>query len=295
MVPWLVERTKATGDSKTKMRNEKWKMIYGKCFALALLLVSASALSAQTVATPSPSTPDDQKAEAIVKRAVEVLGGNAYLNVHSVIGRGLYSIYKDGSSLPPLRFVDYIVYPDRERTEFSGSGGRVIQTNLEGKGWLYDGAAKTLKDMPAGQLEDFKIGIRTSTENLLHGWWRKEGGKITYAGRREAGLARRNETVRLTYPDGFWIEYEFGAKDGLPAKVLYQRKQKKADSDEMEEVSEEDRLYKPLIFEGVTALFVIDHFVAGVQSGRINYESIDFNPTIADSLFTKPANVKAIK
>jgi len=278
------------------MKNEKRKMLYGKCFALAFLLVSASASSAQTVVpTPTPAASDDEKAEAIVKRAVEVLGGNAYLNLHSVIGRGFYSIYRDGSSLPPLRFIDYIVYPDKERTEFSGSGGRIIQTNLEGKGWLYDGAAKTLKDMPAGQIEDFKIGMRTSTENLLHGWWRKEGGKITYAGRREAGLARRNETVRLTYPDGFWIEYEFGAKDGLPAKVLYLRKQKKADSDEMEEVSEEDRLYRPLTFEGVTALFVIDHFVAGVQSGRINYESIDFNPTIADSLFTKPANIKAIK
>ncbi|MEP6706425.1 MAG: hypothetical protein ABJC05_02835 [Pyrinomonadaceae bacterium] len=273
-------------------------MTYGKSLAVALLLViaGASSLRAQTVApAPTPSAADDAKAEAIVKRAVEVLGGNAYLNVRSVVGRGFYSIYKDGSSVPPLRFVDYIVYPDKERTEFSGSGGRVIQTNLDGKGWLYDGAAKTLKDMPAKQVEDFKIGMRTSMENLLHGWWRKEGGKISYAGRREAGLARRNQTVRLTYPDGFWIEYEFGAKDGLPAKVLYRRKQKKGDSDEMEEVSEEDLLYRPLTFKGVTALFVIDHFVGGVQSGRINYESIDFNPAISDSLFTKPANIKAIK
>lgn len=265
--------------------------------ALLLIIARASSLRAQTVAPdppPTASIPDD-KAEAIVKRAIEVLGGNAYLNVRNVIGRGFYSPYKDGASLLPLRFVDYIVYPDKERTEFSGSGGRLIQTNLEGKGWLYDGAAKTLKEMPAPQLEDFKIGMRTSMENLLHGWWRKEGGKITYAGRREAGLARRNETVRLAYPDGFWIEYEFGAKDGLPAKVLYQRKQKKADSDEMEEVSEEDRLYKPLAFEGVTALFIIDHFVAGVQTGRINYESIEFNRPLADSLFTKPANIKAIK
>ena len=272
----------------------------GVLLALLLLTVGAALVSpvtAQTLApnAPAESTEDQEKAEAIIKRAVEVLGGEAYLNVRNVIGRGFFSPYKDGESLPPLRFIDYIVYPDKERTEFTGGGGRLIQTNLDGTGWLYDGAAKTLKDMKAEQVEDFKIGMRTSMENLLRGWWRKEGGKITYAGRREAGLARRNQTVRLTYPDGFWVEYEFGAKDGLPAKVLYKRKHKKPDSDEMDEIAEEDRLYRPLTFEGVTALFIIDHFRAGKQVGRINYESIEFNRPIPDSLFTKPASVKAIK
>jgi hypothetical protein len=265
---------------------------------LILLTTGAVSIEAQTLvpgSPPAPSTEDQEKAEAIIKRAVEVLGGEAYLNVRNVIGRGFYSPYKDGSSLPPLRFIDYIVFPDKERTEFTGDGGRLIQTNLEGTGWFYDGAAKTLKDMKAEQVEDFKISMRTSMENLLRGWWRKEGGKITYAGRREAGLARRNQTVRLTYPDGFWIEYEFGAQDGLPAKVLYKRKYKKSDTDEMEEVAEEDRLYKPLTFQGVTALFIIDHFRGGAQTGRINYESIEFNRPIADSFFTKPANIKAIK
>ena len=277
-------------------------LIYPRGILLALLLLTGGAslpvsVRAQTLVptTPAESAEDQEKAEAIIKRAVEVLGGQTYLNVRSVIGRGFFSPYKDGQSLPPLRFIDYIVYPDRERTEFTGGGGKLIQANLNGSGWLYDGAAKTLKDMKAEQVEDFKIGMRTSMENLLRGWWRKEGGKITYAGRREAGLARRNQTIRLTYPDGFWVEYEFGAKDGLPAKVLYKRKYKKPDTDEMEEVPEEDRLYKPLTFEGVTALFIVDHFREGKQVGRINYESMEFNRTIPDSLFTKPASVKAVK
>jgi hypothetical protein len=268
-------------------------------FLLLLLMTPATSfLRAQTLAPvtpPAASAEDVEKAEEIIKRAIEVLGGTAYLNVRSTIGKGFYSPYKDGVSLPPFRFTDYIVYPDKERTEFKGGGGRVIQSYFNGKGWLYDSAAKTIKDMPAAQFEDFKISMRTSVENLLRGWWRKEGGKITYAGRREAGLARRNQTVRLTYPDGFWVEYEFGAKDGLPAKVLYQRKQKKPDVDEMEDVAEEDRLNTPLTFDGVTVLFVIDHFRAGAQTGRINYESIEFNKVIPDSLFTKPATIKEIK
>ncbi|MEA2205579.1 MAG: hypothetical protein QOE77_2355 [Blastocatellia bacterium] len=270
-------------------------------FSLALLTVFAvSSLRPQTVPaptpTPQPPTAEEiEKAEQIIKQAIAALGGDAYLNVRNTIGRGFFSPYKDGKSEPPLRFVDYIVYPDRERTEFRGGGGRLIQTHLSDKGWQYDGAAKTLKDLQAAQVEDFKISMRTSVENLLRGWWRKEGGTITFAGRREAGLARRNLTVRLTYPDGFWVEHEFGAKDGLPAKTLYQRKYKRPDIEELEMVAEEDRYYTPRAFDGVTALFIIDHFRAGTQTGRINYESIEFNQAIPDSLFTKPATIKEIK
>ena len=137
--------------------------------------------------------------------------------------------------------------------------------------------------------------MRTIIDNPLRGWWRKEGATLSYVGRREAGLARRNETVRLTYPDGFWIEYEFGAKDGLPAKIIYKRNRTLPDSDETEEVTEEDRLAKPVNIGGVTAAFVVDHFINGIQTSRINYESIEFNRPLADSLFVKPENAKAVK
>src|ERR1051325_376777 len=72
------------------------------------------------------------------------------------------------------------------------------------------------------QVEECKqFTLKVGLENLLRGWWKKEGGKVTYAGRREAGLAKRNETIRLTFPDGYWVEYEFGAKENLPSKIIY--------------------------------------------------------------------------
>jgi hypothetical protein len=238
---------------------------------------------------------NDAKAEAVVTRAIEVLGGNAYLNVKTVVGRGFYTAFNEGVSQIPARFLDYIAYSDRERTEFKAEGILVIQTNTGETGWLYDGATKTLSDMKAAQIEDFKKGMRTSVENLLHGWWKKENATLTYVGRREAGLARRNETLRLTYPNGFWIEYEFAAKEGLPAKVIYKTTRKKPDSDETEEIAEEDRLAKPITIAGVTAMWVVDHFQNGTQTSRINFESIEYNQPLADTLFAKPANIKSIK
>ncbi|HEY2972399.1 MAG TPA: hypothetical protein VGJ48_07795 [Pyrinomonadaceae bacterium] len=251
--------------------------------------------AAQTTSAAAPPAAADQKAEAIVARAIEVLGGNSYLNVKTLVGRGFFTSFKDGISQIPARFLDYIAYPDRERTEFTGEGIRVIQTNTGETGWLFDGATKTLSDMKSAQIEDFKKGMRTSVENLLRGWWKKENATLSYAGRREAGLARRNETVRLTYPDGFWIEYEFAAKEGLPAKMIYKTTKKKPDSDETEEITEEDHLAKPITIAGITAPWVIDHFINGIQTSRIAYESIEYDRPLPDLLFKKPDNVKALK
>ena len=270
------------------------RSLVSKLTSASLLLVLAALACAAQSEKPGPTTTDD-KAEKIVQKALQAMGGERYLNVKTVIGRGFFTDYHDGVSGIPLRFVDYIIYPDKERTEFSGGGQRLILTNDRDRGWVYDGAALTLKDQTAEQLEDFRLATRTGVENLLRGGWRAQGARLSYVGRREAGVGRRNETVRLTYPDGFWIEYEFAADDGSPAKVLYQRRHKKPDSDEMEEVVEEDRLYKPITIDGIVTLYVIDYFRNGLQTSRINYESVEFNKPVADSLFAKPANIKAVK
>ena len=270
---------------------------------LALLVVSsfvpvmvlAQEPKADKPAEAKPTAENVAKAEQVLVRGIEVIGGSNYLNVKTVLGRGFYTSFIDGISQLPARFVDYIAYPDRERTEFFSLGIRTVQTNSGDTGWFYDGATKTFGDMKPAQVEDFKRSMRTSFENLLHGWWRKEGATLSYIGRREAGLAKRNEVVRLTYPDGSWIEYEFGAKDGLPARMIYKRTRKKADSEEMVETTEEDRLAKPITIAGITAPWVLDHYINGVQTSRTNYESIEYNPPLADTLFVKPANIKGLK
>jgi hypothetical protein len=264
-------------------------------FAVLLLLLSCLSADAQDPVKDAAAATSEQKSEQIVNRAIEVIGAARYLNVRTIIGRGFFTPFRDGASQLPVKFVDYIVFPDKERTEFTSNGIRTIQANFGDQGWIFDGAVKTLNDQKPEQVEDFKFGFRASLETLLRGVWRKDGAKLSYAGRREAGLAKRNETVRLTYPDGFWIEYEFGAKDGLPAKIIYLRKRKNADSGEVEETNEEDRLAKPITIDGVTAPWVIDHFIAGKQTSRINYESIEYNKPVPDSLFTKPATIKALK
>ena len=257
-----------------------------------IFLLILSVLMAQT---PAPSTSVDEKSQQIIDRAIETVGGQKYLDVQTVIGKGFYTTFKDGISQIPARFLDYIAYPDRERTEFTGAGIRTIQTNDRDTGWLFDGAVKKISDQTPAQVADFKQAIRTSLEYLLRGYWKKDGGKITYVGRREAGVGKRNETIRLVFPDDWWIEYEFGARDGVPAKSIYKRERKDPESGDMVWMTEEDHLFKFISVDGITAPWVIDHFVNGKQTSRIAYESVQYNQRFAENLFAKPVDVKSIK
>jgi hypothetical protein len=271
-------------------------------FSAAFALVPAPRVSAQEAGaadsgaakqeaaaeTPSPSI--DPKAEAVLRRAVEALGGQAYLAVRTVVSRGNYTPFEEGTAALPIRFVDYLVFPDRERTEFSGSAVKTVQTNVGDGGWMLDQRTKKVTDVTAEGAREFRLSMRTSPDSVLRGWWRAEGASLAYAGRREAGIGRRNEVVRVTYPDGFVVEFEFGAHDGMPAKARYKR-----DGREGEAIEEEDRYAQFLSIGAVRAPFVVDHYRAGVQASRVNFEEIRFNAPVPDSLFARPAEGKASK
>jgi hypothetical protein len=253
-----------------------------------LVIVVINAALAAFISAQVAGGNGDEKASAIVARAVQVLGGDKYLNVKSQIGRGKFSVISGGAVVSFQSFVDVIVFPDKERTEFRSSGSKTVQTNTGGNGWVYDGDQELIKVQTEKQIDNFKQGLRTSLDNLLRGYWKGQG-ELTYVGRRAATLGKRNDVIRLTYNDGFAVEFEF-ADDGTPVKAIYKRP-----NSDSEEITEEDRYAQFIDVGGVKSPFIIDRFTNGTQSSRINYESIEFNRTIPDSIFAKPSNVKDLK
>lgn len=232
----------------------------------------------------------DEKAEAVIKRAVEKLGGDRYLQVKNLVSTGYFTLFRGGTADIPSFFIDVIVYPDKERTEFKQLGNKTVQTNSGEKGWLYDGGNQNLREQNPREIENFKRGIRTSIDTLLRGIWRNQGATLAYVGRREAGIGKRNEVVKLTYPDGFVVEYEFSATDGLPMKSVFKGK-----GDDETELKEEDRYAQFIEIQGIYVPFIVDHFIDGKQSTRINYEKLEFNKNVPDSIFNKPSDVKELK
>jgi hypothetical protein len=251
---------------------------------------TAKSKTESTVAASKAKPSEDEKALAVLARAVEVMGGRAYADVKSITSSGYYTPFQGGVGVFPIKFQDYTIFPDRDRVEFSGAGVKSIQVNVGDGGWIADLKTKKITDVTAEGAENFRMLIRTSLDSVLRGWWRAESASLSYVGRREAGLARRNEAVRLKYPDGFEVEFEFDAKEGLPSKAKYKKQNAEGDT-----VEEEDRYAQFQMIGAARAPFILDHYRAGVQSSRVNYDSVEFNRPAPDTLFTKPDDIKKVK
>ena len=161
--------------------------------------------------------------------------------------------------------------------------------NTGDKGWVYDGDQELIKTQTPDQIAGFKRGIRTSLDNLLRGYW-KGDAELSYVGRRAATLGKRNDVLRLKYKDGFVVEFEFSTEDGIPAKAIFTHT-----SADGEDIKEEDRYAQFVETGGVKSPYIVDRFINGKASSRINYESLEFNRKISDSIFARPANPKEAK
>jgi hypothetical protein len=249
---------------------------------LAIFVFTAAAFA-------QPSQPETPTPESVIEKAVQFLGGGRYKNVTTQVGYGKFSILKGGVNVSFQSFIDVIVFPDKERTEFKALGVKHVQTNTGNTGWVFDGDQELIKVQTEKQVANFKRGIRTSLDTLLRGYW-KGDADLTYVGRRPGTLGRRNDVVRLTYKDGFVVEFEFTADEGTPVKAMY--KIKNADG---EEVKEEDRYGQFIDTNGIKAPYVIDRFTNGVHGSRINFETIEYNRTVPDWIFTKPSDIKSFR
>lgn len=256
---------------------------FSRLKTLSLLLFGVCALAISGFAQTR-----DEKAEAVLKKAVQYLGGDNYLKVKTQIGRGKFSLMREGVTGSFQSFTDVIAFPDKERTEFKESGKKNVQTNTGDTGWIYDSEAQVINVQTETQVKDFKRGINASLDNLLRDAWRGKA-VLSYVGRREASLGKRNDVVKLAYDDGFTVEFEF-SDEGVPMKAVYKRT-----NPEGEEVKEEDRYAQFVDVQGIKTPFIIDHFSGGVHTSRINYETIEFNKPVADSVFAKPGNPKDLK
>ncbi|MGH9949216.1 MAG: hypothetical protein ACRD6X_18755 [Pyrinomonadaceae bacterium] len=231
----------------------------------------------------------DEQTEAIIQKAVQNLGGEKYLKVYSQVAKGKFSIIKEGVNISFQSFVDVIVFPDKERTEFKQAGVKTVQTNTGETGWVFDGDQELIKVQTEKQIANFKRGQRTSLDYLLRGYW-KGDAELTYLGRRSGTLGKRNDVLKLTYKDDFAVEFEFTADEGIPVKAIY--KQTNADG---ETITEEDRYAQFIETQGVKAPYIVDRFTNDKHASRINFETIEYNKSIPDSIFAKPSDIKALK
>jgi len=232
---------------------------------------------------------DSAKALALVQASVAARGGDLYLNVRSVVSRGQYSPFEKGLPGDPVNFVDHIVIPGRERTEFGKGDTKLVQANSGMTGWVYDARQKMIRDQNEDQIKQFQQGARYDLDNLLRTAARQADVKLVYLGRREAWRNTFSEAVRVDFSDGGAATMHFDPRTKLPLMLEY-----KSASDEGP-VNNEVRYYRWLDFSGIKVATIQDTYRNTRQANRVSFDTVNFNVEVPDKVFAKPATIKEVK
>jgi len=270
-------------------------MVTIRCsLALTILSILIAASGGRALAQ-SPDADDQANASKgadLIRKAIEARGGSRYLAFKSVVTSGQYTPFDDkGSSTIPTQFIDYIVYPDKERTDF-GKGrkkDRKIQVNVGTTGWVYDGDAQTLKDQNEAQLKDFLEGQEFDIDRLLRGGWQQSGVSVRFGGREETRPGERADVVVIKLRSGGTINLLLDGNSHLPISLVYEQ----LDSQTLKK--NEVRFAQWVAYDGVKFANIVDFYRDGIQRSRINLDRVQMDGPVDETLFAKPANIKSLK
>ncbi|MGA9774050.1 MAG: hypothetical protein WBV94_33775 [Blastocatellia bacterium] len=255
---------------------------------VALVLIALVSVPA-TINAQEQDENDQAKAAALIREAVRARGGDAYLKFRTIASRGQYTPFDKGLSGNPIIFVDYIAYPNRERTEFGKGDSKLIQTNSESANWVYDAKQKMIRDQKDDQIKQFQQGLRYDLDNLLRVASAQAGVKLVYLGRREPWRNQFSEAVRLDFADGGAATLHFDTRTKLPLSTEYKQITEEGTA------NNEARYYRWVDFNGVLFPTLVDSYRDGKQSARVSFDSVSITESVPDKLFAKPASIKEVK
>jgi hypothetical protein len=114
--------------------------------------------------TVQPPSRVDPKAQQVLDRVIQVLGGPAFLRVKRLTTRGRIFSIADEKTTGFAPFENFTEYPDKRRFSY-GKNPPVILINNGDQAWELDRYGQT-SQMPE-QVRRWKISTRYSLENLL--------------------------------------------------------------------------------------------------------------------------------
>jgi hypothetical protein len=261
-------------------------------FGFLAVLITASTLDVRAQSADADDPANAAKGADLLRKAIEARGGSRYLEFKSVVTSGQYTPFDEkGVSTIPGQFIDYLVYPDKERTDF-GKGrkkDRKIQVNVGTTGWVYDGDAQTIKDQNEAQLKDFLEGQEFDIDRLLRGGWQQAGVSVRFGGREETRPGERADVVVIKLRSGATINLLLDGNTHLPITLIYEQ----MDSQTLRK--NEVRFAQWVPYDGVKFPNIVDFYRDGIQRSRINLDKVQMDGPVDETMFAKPANLKAIK
>ena len=224
-----------------------------------------------------PSTHAQARPVQAIDQMIQALGGQTFLDVDDIHTTGRFFGFTRGELTSADLFVDYIKFPDMERTELGASKNKSITINKGKEGSKLEGKKDPEQQTP-GEGEEFLKGFKTSFDYVLRFVLTEKQTTIQNVGNEIIDF-KRAEVVELRDPAKNLIRFYIDRGTHLPLKMEVRRSGES-------KVREEQYANWHKFQDVMTPLFV-SRYVDKVKAMEIRAETVVYNSGLSDDLFTK--------
>ena len=222
------------------------------------------------------------KAKSLLQEMIQALGGSAYLNAKDSTCRGRLGTFGHSGMLSSYEiFVDYVKFPDKDRTEFSKKRN-IIQISNGNQGWVLDRGG--VSEEPASQVADQQSDLQLDLDYILRFRLHEPGMIFRYLGPDIVDL-KEADWVEIDDPQGHEIKIAIARLTHLPIR------KEVAMRDPVTHVRTEEVDYYSNFHNvgGVMLYFGQTHIRNGMKVFQVFYDpdGCKVNTGLEDSFFTK--------
>jgi hypothetical protein len=218
-----------------------------------------------------------QSARQLADQMIAALGGSAFLDVQEIHTTGRYFSFSKGELSGGDLFVDYIRFPDTERTEFGRERSKTITINKGSEGWVINTREKQVEPQPASQSEDFVVGFKTSFDYVLRFVLSHPQTTVQSLGNEIIDF-KRADVLEVRDPVKNLIRFYIDRTTRLPVKMQVRRVN--------EREVREDLFGNWHSFQGVMTPMFVSRSTDGLKTMEVRLDTAAYNSGLADSLFT---------
>jgi hypothetical protein len=220
----------------------------------------------------------ESKAKEILAKAVQALGGEAYLKLQDIHRAGRFYQFRKDDLQGGGQFQLYEKFPSKSRFEL-GKKGEIVNINDGDKGWKIE--YKVVKDQSPEEIENFKIGLKHSLDYILKYRLDEPGMKFRYLGKTRSNLDEL-EGVQLIDKDNDRVKIFVNATTFLPARLDFHSPAfgKRGPTDD------ERHYFNYHTAQGVRLPLSTVRYANGYKASEFQVESAKVNLGLPDAFFT---------
>lgn len=251
--------------------------------ALSCLQPAARAQNADSL-MPAASA---AKARAILDQTIEVLGGQAYLQLRNADCTAKYAGFERSGEIGGIGEVHVLRQsPDKNRTEYDKRGD-IVTVYAGDQGWSLDRSGVT--ELPASAMADYQEQLKNDANFILRYRLDEPGLTLRYGGTEVVDL-KQVDWVEVGDTEGRNVRIAVDRSSHLPVRSVVITRDSDGARTEMATVYSN---YGAV--DGVQMPFQVSRFRNGQQISQIFYNDCKYNTDLDDELFDRASLDKHFK